>query len=149
MQFQDLYAIVVTDKLKECQDFYTRWFGCQIGFESSWFVYLVTQGDRSFGLALMSHDHPSAPPGPESFSGKGVCLEFQVADATAEYARLQQGGLTISYPLRDEPWGQRRFGVSDPTGMWIDVVQQIDPAPGYWEQYVPAYQVIKPPQMTE
>lgn len=136
MQLQDLYAIVVTDKLKECQDFYTRWFGFQVGFESSWFVYLAAEGDRSFGLALMSSDHPSAPPGPEPFKGKGLCLEFQVADAAAEYQRLKQAGLAIAYPLRDEPWGQRRFGVSDPTGMWIDVVQQIEPAAGYWEPYL-------------
>ncbi|HEY9663537.1 MAG TPA: VOC family protein [Allocoleopsis sp.] len=155
MQLQDLYSIVVTDKLQECQDFYTRWFGFQIGFASSWFVYLIAENraensaensaenhspaqalhDRPFGLALMSTDHPSAPPGPERFNGKGMCLEFQVADAAAEYERLREAGLAIAYPLKDEPWGQRRFGVCDPTGVWIDIVQQIAPLPGYWEPY--------------
>jgi uncharacterized glyoxalase superfamily protein PhnB len=161
MQLQDLYPIVVTDKLRECQAFYTRWFGFQVGFESSWFVYLVMEPSpsgastpaeslsteslpanslqqRSFGLALMSSDHPSAPPGPEPFNGKGMCLEFQVADAAAECERLQQAGLVIAYPLRDEPWGQRRFGVADPTGVWIDVVQQIEPVAGFWDRYISA-----------
>jgi hypothetical protein len=41
--------------------------------------------------------------------------------------------------LRDEPFGQRRFGLFDPAGVWIDVVEQIEPAAGWWDQYlVPA-----------
>jgi hypothetical protein len=44
------------------------------------------------------------------------------------------------YPVKDEPWGQRRFGLFDPSGMWVDVVQQIEPVPGYWakHQSIPA-----------
>jgi len=28
--------------------------------------------------------------------------------------------------------------VTDPAGVWIDVVQQIEPAAGFWERYPPA-----------
>ena len=36
---------------------------------------------------------------------------------------------------RDErwPWLGRRFVVRDPSGILVDVVEQIEPAPGYWE----------------
>ena len=44
-------------------------------------------------------------------------------------------GVTFAYPLRDEPWGQRRFAVLDSAGTWVDVVQHIDPAPGFWEAH--------------
>jgi len=30
----------VTDKLIECRDFYTRWFGFRVVFEATSFVYL-------------------------------------------------------------------------------------------------------------
>ena len=30
MQLQDAYAIIVTDKLTECRDFYTRWLGFRV-----------------------------------------------------------------------------------------------------------------------
>jgi catechol 2,3-dioxygenase-like lactoylglutathione lyase family enzyme len=136
MQLQDAYPIIVTDKLTECRDFYTRWFGFQIAFEASWFVYLASGEDRPHGLAFMASDHPSQPPGPETFSGHGVFLTFQVADAALEFKRLQAAGLRMAYPLRDEPWGQRRFGVLDPAGLWVDIVQHIDPKPGYWDKYL-------------
>ena len=34
-----------------------------------------------------------------------------------------------------KPWGQRRFAVYDPSGTWVDVIEQIDPEPGFWEKY--------------
>ena len=46
-------------------------------------------------------------------------------------------GLSITYPLPGEPWGQRRFAVQDPAGTWVVVVvEHIEPAPGYWDKYV-------------
>jgi hypothetical protein len=42
----------------------------------------------------------------------------------------------IALSLRDEPFGQRRFGLFDPAGVWIDVVEQIESAPGWWDRYV-------------
>lgn len=34
------------------------------------------------------------------------------------------------YPLTDEPWAQRRFVTVAPSGIQLDVVEQIEPAPG-------------------
>ena len=114
MELLDAYPIVVTDKLAECRNFYIRWFGFQIAFEASWFVYLASTGPRQSGIAFLAADHPSQPPGPETFTGKGVLLTFQVADAAAEFERLREAGVPMAHPLRDEPWGQRRFAVLDP-----------------------------------
>lgn len=133
MELQSLYPIVVTDKLTECRDFYVRWLGFEVLFEASWFVYLAS---GSYGVAFMSPDHPSQPPGPEAFNGKGMFLTLQVADARAELERLEKAGVPIAYPLHDEPWGQRRFGLLDPAGMWVDVVQQTEPAAGFWDKYM-------------
>lgn len=58
-------------------------------------------------------------------------LGFQV-----EFERSKKAGVSITYPLMDEPWGQRRFGLFDPAGMWVDVVEQIEPAPGFWDRYM-------------
>ena len=47
-------------------------------------------------------------------------------------------GLKPDYPLKVEPFGQRRFGLFDPAGVWVDVVEQIEPQAGYWERYASA-----------
>jgi RimJ/RimL family protein N-acetyltransferase len=137
MRFVDAYPIIVTDKLFECRDFYVRFFGLAVGFEASWFVYLTAIDGGRASIAFMHPDHPSAPPGPERFAGTGMCLELQVEDAAAAHAQLARDGAPIRYQLRDEPFGQRRFGLFDPAGVWIDVVEQIEPAAGFWERYPP------------
>lgn len=136
MHLQDFYPIVVTEHLASCRDFYRRWFKLEVVFEASWFVLLSAGSSGRASLAFMHPDHPSAPPGPEPFSGRGMCLEFQVADATAEYERFVRDGASLGLALRDEPFGQRRFGLFDPAGVWIDVVEQIAPAAGWWDKYL-------------
>ena len=64
MELQDSYPVVVTDELRACRDFYSRWFGFEIAFEASWFVLLQGGGARPTSLAFMHTDHPSSPPTP-------------------------------------------------------------------------------------
>lgn len=135
MQFNDRYPIIVTPEKNACRDFWITYLGFAAAFDSQWFVYL-TNADNSASIAFMTPDHPSAPPGPEAFSGKGVCFEMQVEDATAAHSELAAKNLPIAYPLTDEPFGQRRFGFFDPSGLWVDVVEQIEPADGFWDRYM-------------
>ena len=126
----------MTDKRAECRDFYVRWLDFAVVFEASWFVYLVAKGEYPFGIAFMAPNHPSQPPGPERFSGHGMFLTLQVEDAAAQYERLSAAGAPIAYSLHDEPWGQRRFALRDPSGTFVDIIEQIEPAPGFWDRYL-------------
>ena len=134
MRFVDRYPIIVTPELGACRDFWAR-LGFQVIFEASWFVYL--QGDGAT-LAFMHPDHPSAPPGPEVFSGKGMCLELQVEDAAVAHAEAVAAGLPVTLPLTQEPFGQKRFGFHDPAGLWVDIVEQTESAEGFWDPYLSA-----------
>jgi catechol 2,3-dioxygenase-like lactoylglutathione lyase family enzyme len=131
----DAYSVVVTKRLRQCRDFYVGWFAFEVVFEASWFVLLSSAGEPSRSLAFMDPDHPSSPPDPAPYRGDGAFLTLQVADAAAEHDRLTAAGLEPALPLTEEPWGQRRFGVVDPAGMWVDVVEQVEPAPGWWDPY--------------
>lgn len=135
MRFVDRYPIIVTPKLVECRDFWSTHIGFSVAFEATWFVLLQAEGD-SATIAFMSPDHPSAPPGPEVFGGKGMCFELQVEDAAAALLEFERNGGAATLPLTDESFGQRRFGFNDPSGLWIDVVEQIEPAAGFWDRYM-------------
>jgi catechol 2,3-dioxygenase-like lactoylglutathione lyase family enzyme len=136
MEIVDSYPFVVTDELAECRDFYERWFGFAVIFEADWMVLMRGGGTRPTTLAFMHSGHPSTPPAPAPHHGDGMFLTFQVADAAAEYERVTGAGLACDLPLTEEPWGQRRFGIVDPAGMWVDVVEQVEPAEGWWDRYV-------------
>jgi len=134
MAFMDRYPIIVTPRKEACRDFWIQHLGFVSGFDSTWFCLLSAE-DQSASIAFMTPDHPSAPPGSESFSGTGMCFELQVEDARATFEKISATGLKIEYPLTDEPFGQRRFGFHDPSGLWIDVVEQIGSEAGFWDKY--------------
>jgi predicted enzyme related to lactoylglutathione lyase len=135
MILQDVYPVFVTKDLAATKQFYEKWFNLKPVFESGFFVLLISE-ESSRSIGFLSETHPSSPPSSPAMNAQaGVFLTLQVEDAKAEYERLKRSGLDISYQLKDEPWGQRRFGVVDPNGMYIDVVQQIEPEKGFWEKY--------------
>jgi uncharacterized glyoxalase superfamily protein PhnB len=121
------YPLIAVARLKESRDFFTRLFGMSVVFEASWVVMLAHDDGGPIAVGLMTADHPSQPPGPETFDGQGMILTFQVEDAAAAYARLQGLGAPIAYDLKEEPWGQKRFMVR---------VEQVEPAPGFWDKYM-------------
>ena len=121
MQFIDRYPIIVTDRLAECRDFWVAHLGFSVVFENKWFIYLQADGAS---IAFMSPSHPSSPPGPEPYVA-GISMELEVADAAAALSQLRESGREPDYPLTDEVFGQRRFSVRDPSGLWVNIVQQL------------------------
>lgn len=137
-QLTSAYPLVTTATVQASRDFFVQHLGFEIVFEASWFV-LLSRGSTEGGatsIAFMAPDHPSRPPGPEVFSGQGLLLTLQVDDARREEARLRAAGVKIAYAVQHEPWGQVRFQVRDPSGLVLDIVEQAEPAEGFWDPYM-------------
>ncbi|MGN9843959.1 VOC family protein [Nonomuraea sp. H19] len=58
----------------------------------------------------------------------GVVVTFTVTDVAAEYERLVREGAPISMPLREEPWAERLFQLTDPSGIVVRLVEWTAPA---------------------
>jgi catechol 2,3-dioxygenase-like lactoylglutathione lyase family enzyme len=133
MELAGFYPVICTDRVAESRDFYVRLFGFEVTFEAEWYVSLRRE---PYELALLDHTHPTLP---EAYRRKaaGLLLNFEVADADAEWERLVVGaGLSPELPLRSEDFGQRHFIVADPNGVLIDVITPIAPSQDYAEHYV-------------
>ena len=48
-----------------------------------------------------------------------MSLSIEVADVDAVHAQAVPSGVPMVYPLTVEPWGVRRFHVTDPNGVVI------------------------------
>lgn len=68
---------------------------------------------------------------PEDFRDQraaGLILAFTVADLVSEEHRLRGEGVAITMPLREEPWGERLFQVTDPNDIVIQLVEWVTAA---------------------
>lgn len=136
INYQDAYPVYISKDMVKSRDFYTKWLGFEVAFESSFFILLTTTGEFSYRIGFLSEEHPSSPPSaPALKPDAGVFLTLQVEDAKAVFDQLVKAGVKVTYTLTDEPWGQRRFGLTDPNGMYVDIVEQIEPQEGFWERY--------------
>lgn len=58
----------------------------------------------------------------------GVILAFVVEDVAAEERRLREEGVAVTLPLREEPWGEKLFQVTDPNGVPVELVEWAKPS---------------------
>ena len=57
----------------------------------------------------------------------GTIVAFIVDDLTAAEQRLRDEGVEITLPIREEPWGERLFMVTDPNGVVYELVEWVQP----------------------
>lgn len=57
-------------------------------------------------------------------------MTIEVDNVDQLHAKAVERGLKIVYPLTDEPWGVRRFFVTDPNGIVINVMSHTEQSRG-------------------
>ena len=118
-----LNAGIITAKLAESKAFYTSMLGFGVTFENEFYLLLHTP-DHSDEISFLLPDHASQQPlFQKAFKGEGVYLTIEVDNVDDLYQQLKDKGAEIKIELRDEPWGDRHFAISDPNGVGIDIVK--------------------------
>ena len=122
MKIQLVHNVITTSNMDACVDFYTRHFGFEVVADAGFYKHL--RAAEGVELAFMQPDHSSQPAlyQPE-WRGQGLIITLQVADVRGAYAAVNEAGLPIAFELKREDWGQTHFGVRDPNGIPVDIVQ--------------------------
>ncbi|TMV07719.1 glyoxalase [Ruegeria sediminis] len=128
------YPVIQTADVSGTAAFYQANFGFRPAFAADWYVHLQSESDPAVNLAILAAEHETIPAEARG-AARGIILNFEVADAAAEYHRLKAAGLPILKPLCDEDFGQRHFITKDPNGVLIDVITPIPPSAEFAAQY--------------
>ncbi|MCF2489045.1 VOC family protein [Dyadobacter sp. CY347] len=120
-----LNAGIITSKIAETKAFYTQKLGFGVTFENEFYLLLHTP-DKSAEISFLLPEHPSQQPLFQMpFTGNGVYLTIETQDVDKLYRDLKKKDVAISIELRDEPWGDRHFAITDPNGIGIDLVKYV------------------------
>jgi uncharacterized glyoxalase superfamily protein PhnB len=136
MAKNNFYPVLLTADVDRSSRFFLDHLGFRETFRNEWYISLIHEEREDYELAFVLSTHESVPPAIRGESS-AVLLNFEVADATQEYERLQSTGLEIVLALRDEPWGQRHFIGQASPGVMVDVIEMIPPSPEYAQHYAP------------
>ncbi|MEV4706639.1 VOC family protein [Actinoplanes sp. NPDC049316] len=129
MQFTMIGMAVAAENPTASAAWFVQHFGFRVGVDLGWYVNTQHADHPTMGLDFVQRDHPSWPQATRGRTVVGTLLAFVVADVEAEYERARSAGLEIVMPLVTEPWGQRRFQVAAPDGLFVEVLQAVAPDP--------------------
>jgi catechol 2,3-dioxygenase-like lactoylglutathione lyase family enzyme len=106
--------VLPADDLKAAKDFYVGKLGFHVTFEASDDGISGIMGVERGSIAITID-------APMSGHGRDACVSIIVDDADAYY-REWSSRTSIRQPPRDEEWGARTFGLTDPSGNTIFVI---------------------------
>ncbi|MFF2141726.1 VOC family protein [Kitasatospora sp. NPDC058190] len=104
--------------------FLQRHFGYTEHMSADGFVSLVHPGG-GVGVVYLRRGLEVLPEDQRHRIADGVILAFTVEDIAAEEERLRGEGVAITLPLREEPWGEKLFQVTDPNGVAVELVEWV------------------------
>lgn len=116
MKVKRIVSNIAATSLEDIRAFYADLFGLDVMMDHGWIVTLASDDVARTQISIAT----------EGGSGTEVPdLSIEVDDVDAVYQRAKKLGHTIKYELTDEPWGVRRFYLSDPTGKLLNILSHL------------------------
>jgi predicted enzyme related to lactoylglutathione lyase len=108
-----IVANIATDDMPKLRKFYTELLGLETVMDHGWFVTLACDETTTPQIGLASEGGSGAPV-PD--------LSIEVDDVDETYRRARKMGCKMVHEITNEPWGVRRFFITDPTGKILNIL---------------------------
>ncbi len=116
MSVRRIVPDIRSKQLDASRQFYVDVMGLEVAMDMGSIVTLVSPSNPTAQVTLMRDDAASVIL-PQ--------MSVEVADVDDVHARAVSRGFKVVYPLTNEPWGVRRFFVTDPNGTVINVMSHM------------------------
>ncbi|MFC9269044.1 VOC family protein [Streptomyces zhihengii] len=127
MQITASTVSLTVDDVAASQRFFTTHLGYTEQASADGFASLTHQ-DAAVDIVLLARGTEVLPADQRDRHAAGLILAFTTTGIQDEEKRLQAEGVDITMPLREEPWGERLFQVTDPNGVVVQFVEWAVPA---------------------
>ncbi|WP_369213980.1 VOC family protein [Streptomyces flavofungini] len=127
MQITTATVSLTVDDVAASQRFFTAHLGYTQQAAADGFASL-TRDDAAMDIVLLARGADVLPADQRDQHASGLILAFTGTGIEAEEKRLRAEGVAITMPLREEPWGERLFQVTDPCGVVVQFVEWAAPS---------------------
>lgn len=127
MQSKSFYPIIIAKNIVETINFYEDHFGFIPELEMDCFAVLRHEKYKDMRLGIIKEGHSGLPDTHKKVTTQGLLLNFPVKRVNDVYKDMYMEGLDILGKPAIASCGRRHFMVSDPNGVLIDVMEEVDP----------------------
>ncbi|MEV7793510.1 VOC family protein [Streptomyces sp. NPDC087512] len=127
MQITASTVSLTVDDVAASRAFFTAHLGYEERMAADGFSSL-SRPDAAADVVLLRRGTEILPSDQRDQRAGGLILAFTLDGGIAhEEARLRAAGVDITMPLREEPWGERLFQITDPNGVVVQFVEWTSP----------------------
>jgi catechol 2,3-dioxygenase-like lactoylglutathione lyase family enzyme len=113
MNIRRIVPDITSARMDQSRSFYQDFLGMDLAMDMGWILTFVSSSNPTAQITVLQTP-ASTVPNPN--------VSVEVEDVDALHAKAVERGLPMVYPLTDEPWGVRRFFVTDPNGVVLNVM---------------------------
>lgn len=113
MSIRRIVPDITSKRMDESKSFYSEFLGLSLAMDMGVVVTFVSPSNPTAQITLLQPSNSDVP---------NPAVSVEVEDVDAAHAKAVELGLQVVYPLTDEPWGVRRFFVTDPNGVVVNVM---------------------------
>ncbi|CAL9349956.1 VOC family protein [Streptomyces sp. enrichment culture] len=123
MQITASTVSLTVDDVAASRSFFTTHVGYEERMAADGFSSL-SRPDAAPDIVLLRRGTEVLPADQRDQRAGGLILAFTLDSGIAqEEDRLRAAGVDITMPLREEPWGERLFQITDPNGVVVQFVE--------------------------
>ncbi|MFI6943363.1 VOC family protein [Streptomyces sp. NPDC050418] len=122
MQITATTVSLTVDDVAASQRFFTEHLGYGVQMAAEGFASL-SRPDAAADIVLLARGTEVLPPEQRDQRASGLILALTLTGIEGEEKRLRDAGVEITMPLREEPWGERLFQITDPNGVVVQFVE--------------------------
>lgn len=127
MQITASTVSLTVDDVAASRSFFTTHLGYEERMAADGFSSL-SRPDAAADIVLLRRGMEILPSDQRDQRAGGLILAFTLDQGIAhEEHRLRDAGVDITMPLREEPWGERLFQITDPNGVVVQFVEWASP----------------------
>ena len=124
MQVTTSTVSLTVNDVAASKNFFTTHLGFTAAAVADGFASL-TRDDAAVDIVLLQRGTEILPADQRDRHAAGLILAFTITGLEAQERRLREEGVAITMPLREEPWGERLFQITDPNGVVVQFVEWV------------------------
>ena len=111
---------IYSDDIKKSTEFYVDFLAMELVMDLKWVLTFASRENHYAQITILRNDKQG------KLNNDAIFLSIEVDDVDALYEKAKSRHIEITYDIKDEDWGVRRFFVKDPNGVTINLLMHAD-----------------------
>jgi uncharacterized glyoxalase superfamily protein PhnB len=119
MEFRRITPDINSNRIEDSKQFYSNFVGLKLAMDMDWILTFISESNPTAQINILRSDK-------RDLDNSNVMISIESSDVDALYKKALAQNIEITYHLKIEEWGVKRFFVNDPNGVTVNIMCHVD-----------------------